>query len=176
MSATTDFTVYESPIGPLTLVAGEAGLSGLYFPGRAPELPPEPSGRSPTLAEAAEQLEEYFAGERQRFELQLDLHGTPFQLSVWDQLLALRYGETISYKHLAERLGRPDRIRAVGGAVGRTPVPIIVPCHRAVGSDGSLTGYGGGLQRKQALLDLEGRTAAGLSPDPAWAFRQLTLN
>jgi methylated-DNA-[protein]-cysteine S-methyltransferase len=175
MSATCDFTLYESPIGPLTLVAGEGGLSGLYFPGRAPALAPEPSGRSPALAEATEQLEEYFAGDRQRFELGLDLHGTPFQRSVWDQLLSLPYGETISYKRLAQRLGRLDRIRAVGGAVGRTPVPIIVPCHRAVGSDGSLTGYGGGLQRKQALLDLESRVAAGQTPDPAWAFRQLAL-
>jgi methylated-DNA-[protein]-cysteine S-methyltransferase len=175
MSATTDFTVYESPIGPLTVVAGQGGLSNLYFPGRAPALPPETSGRSPALAEATEQLEEYFAGERQRFELQLDLRGTPFQRAVWGELRALPYGETISYKRLAERLGRLDRIRAVGGAVGRTPVPIIVPCHRAVGSDGSLTGYGGGLQRKQALLDLESRVAGGLAPDPAWAFRQLTL-
>jgi methylated-DNA-[protein]-cysteine S-methyltransferase len=175
MSATCDFTVYESPIGPLTLAAGEAGLSGLYFPGRAPALVPERSGRSPALADAVEQLEEYFAGERQRFELRLDLRGTPFQRSVWDELLSIPYGETISYKRLAERLGRLDRVRAVGGAVGRTPVPIIVPCHRAVGSDGSLTGYGGGLQRKQALLDLEGRVAGGLAPDPAWAFRQLTL-
>jgi methylated-DNA-[protein]-cysteine S-methyltransferase len=175
MSATTDSTVYESPIGPLTLVAGERGLCGLYFPGRAPALPPGASGRSPTLAETAEQLEEYFAGDRQRFELRFDLRGTPFQRAVWDELLAVPYGETISYKRLAERLGRLDRIRAVGGAVGRTPVPIIVPCHRAVGSDGSLTGYGGGLQRKQALLDLESRAAAGLAPDPAWTFRQLTL-
>jgi methylated-DNA-[protein]-cysteine S-methyltransferase len=175
MSAIRDFTVYESPIGPLTLAAGEGGLSGLYFPGRAPALPPQTSGRSPALAEATGQLEEYFAGERQLFELRLDLQGTAFQQSVWDQLLSIPFGETISYKRLAERLGRLDRVRAVGGAVGRTPVPIIVPCHRAVGSDGSLTGYGGGLQRKQALLDLESRVAAGRPPDAAWAFRQLAL-
>jgi methylated-DNA-[protein]-cysteine S-methyltransferase len=160
MSATTDHTVFDSPIGPLTLVAGERGLASLYFPGRAPSLP-EASGRSSVIAEAVEQLEDYFAGERREFDLPLDLQGTPFQRAVWGELLDVGYGETISYKALASRLGRLDRIRAVGGAVGRTPVPIIVPCHRAVGSDGSLTGYGGGLQRKQALLDLESRTVAG---------------
>jgi methylated-DNA-[protein]-cysteine S-methyltransferase len=175
VTASLDSTVYESPLGPLTLVAGDHGLSGLYFPGRAPSLAWR-TGSAPALAAAVEQLEQYFAGERQRFELPLQLQGTPFQMSVWQELLRVPYGETIAYKGLAERLGRLDRVRAVGAAVGRTPVPIIVPCHRAVGSDGSLTGYGGGLQRKQALLDLEGRTAAGRSPDPAWAFRQLTLS
>lgn len=167
-------TVYESPLGPLTLVADSGRLSGLYFPGRAPALP-EPDGAAPVLESAVSQLEEYFAGERRSFDLPLLLQGTPFQMSVWHELLEVPYGDTISYKGLAERLGRLDRVRAVGAAVGRTPVPIIVPCHRAVGSDGSLTGYGGGLQRKAALLDLEGRTAAGRSPNPAWAFRQLTL-
>jgi methylated-DNA-[protein]-cysteine S-methyltransferase len=160
VNASLDSTVYESPLGPLTLAAGDQGLSGLYFPGRAPALPAA-SGRSPALAAATEQLEEYFAGERRAFELDLDLRGTPFQRTVWAELLAIPYGETLSYKGIADRLGRLDRVRAVGAAVGRTPVPIIVPCHRAVGSDGSLTGYGGGLQRKQALLDLEGRTVAG---------------
>jgi methylated-DNA-[protein]-cysteine S-methyltransferase len=160
MSPITDHTVFESPIGPLTLAAGDRGLAALYFPGRAPALP-EASGDSAVLADAVDQLEDYFAGERRSFDLPLDLQGTPFQRSVWDELLQVGFGETISYKALAGRLGRLDRIRAVGGAVGRTPVPIIVPCHRAVGSDGSLTGYGGGLQRKQALLDLEARTVAG---------------
>jgi methylated-DNA-[protein]-cysteine S-methyltransferase len=172
MSATT---VYESPLGPLTLLAEAGRLSGLYFPGRAPALPEPDVATPPVLEAAVSQLEEYFAGERQQFELPLQLQGTPFQVSVWHELLNVPYGETVSYKGLAERLGRLDRVRAVGAAVGRTPVPIIVPCHRAVGSDGSLTGYGGGLQRKAALLDLEGRTAAGRSPNPAWSFRQLTL-
>ena len=157
MSATT---VFESPIGPLTLVAGERGLTNLFFPGRGPS-PAEASGGSAVLADAVDQLDEYFAGERRSFDLPLDLQGTPFQRSVWAELLEIAYGKTISYKAIATRLGRLDRVRAVGGAVGRTPVPIIVPCHRAVGSDGSLTGYGGGLQRKQALLDLEARTVAG---------------
>jgi methylated-DNA-[protein]-cysteine S-methyltransferase len=172
MSATT---VYESPLGPLTLVAEAGRLRGLYFPGRAPALP-EPDAAPPVLDAAVAQLEEYFAGERQKFDLPLELQGTPFQVSVWHQLLEIPYGETVSYKGLAEGLGRLDRVRAVGAAVGRTPVPIIVPCHRAVGSDGSLTGYGGGLQRKAALLDLEGRTATGRPPNPAWSFRQLTLS
>jgi methylated-DNA-[protein]-cysteine S-methyltransferase len=160
MSPITDHTVFASPIGPLTLAAGDRGLAALYFPGRAPALA-EASGDSAVLADAVGQLEDYFAGKRRSFDLPLDLQGTPFQRSVWDELLHVGFGETISYKALAARLGRLDRIRAVGGAVGRTPVPIIVPCHRAVGSDGSLTGYGGGLQRKQALLDLEARTVAG---------------
>jgi methylated-DNA-[protein]-cysteine S-methyltransferase len=155
--------IYDSPLGPLTLVAGAGGLSALYFPGRAPDVVKpgrDPAGAA-TLAVAIEQLDEFFAGERRDFELPLDLRGTPFQLSVWRELLAIPYGATESYKGLAARLGRVDRVRAVGAAVGRTPVPIIVPCHCAVGSDGSLTGYGGGLQRKQALLDLEARTVAG---------------
>jgi len=168
------WTVYDSPIGPLTLIAGDAGLSGLCFPEYAPALP-EAEREPETLAEVTRQLDEYFAGTRQRFELQLDLHGTPFQLAVWEQLRALDYGTTVSYGELARRIGREDRVRAVGGAVGRTPVPIIVPCHRVIGADGSLTGYGGGIPRKSALLTLEAGVASGAGPGPAW-HRQLTLS
>jgi methylated-DNA-[protein]-cysteine S-methyltransferase len=168
------WTTYESPLGPLTLVGEAGGLSGLRFPGRGPALD-EAAHRPDAFGAAVEQLEEYFAGERRRFELNLDLRGTPFQQAVWRQLLELPFGTRISYAELAARIGRPDRVRAVGGAVGATPVPIVVPCHRVVGSDGSLTGYGGGLQRKQALLDLEGRVAHGHRPEPAWTFRQLAL-
>ncbi len=154
------WTIYASPLGPLTLVGGPAGLASLRFPGGAG--PPADADHDPDAFGAAlGQLEEYFSGERNRFELALDLGGTPFQRRVWSRLLTIPYGTTTSYSALARATGRPDRVRAVGAAVGRTPVPIIVPCHRAVAADGALTGYGGGLQRKRALLDLEARAAAG---------------
>ena len=168
------WTIYESPLGPLTLLGGPAGLAGLHFPGRAGRLD-EADHRPSAFRAALEQLEQYFAGELDAFELELDLRGTGFQRRVWDRLREIPYGSTISYTGLAQAIGRADRVRAVGGAVGRTPVPIVVPCHRVVGADGALTGYGGGLQRKAALLDLEARAAAGLPPDPAWAFRQMAL-
>jgi methylated-DNA-[protein]-cysteine S-methyltransferase len=119
-------------------------------------------------------LDEYFRGHRIRFELTLELTGTPFQQRVWEALREIPYGATVSYAELAGTIGRPDRVRAVGGAVGRTPVPIIVPCHRVIGSDGSLTGYGGGLHRKRALLDLEAATVAD-QDSPLPGHRQLTL-
>lgn len=166
--------VYESPIGPLTLLAGEAGLAGLRFPGKGGRL--QQDDQSPGgLTDAVEQLEAYFAGARRGFELDLGLRGSDFQRSVWAELRRIPYGSTVSYAELAEAVGRPEVVRAVGAAVGQTPVPIVVPCHRVIGSDGSLTGYGGGLQRKAALLDLEARVAAGGSPEPAWAFRQQQL-
>jgi methylated-DNA-[protein]-cysteine S-methyltransferase len=166
----TPWDIHESPLGPLTLFAGRRGLSGLAFPGRAAGLAEE--DRDPAaLGRAVEQLEAYFAGERHSFDLELDLAGTPFQQRVWAELRRIPYGETVSYSELAARIGRSDIVRAVGAAVGRTPVPIIVPCHRVLGADGSLTGYGGGLQRKRALLDLE---ASG-GGHPAAALRQLAL-
>ncbi len=172
--AVTAWTVYESPLGHLTLLGDGDGLRAMYFPGRSGPLDeairdPEP------FDEAMTQLGEYFAGERRRFELALALEGTPFQRRVWAALAEIPYGHTRSYGELAEEIGRPDRVRAVGAAVGRTPVPIIVPCHRVIGADGSLTGYGGGLQRKQALLDLEAQARGGAVPAPVWAGRQLSL-
>jgi methylated-DNA-[protein]-cysteine S-methyltransferase len=149
------WTVYESPLGPLTLTGSGARLSGLYFPDRGPPLPKQARDEH-ALAPALRQLDQYFAGERRSFELELELHGNPFKQAVWRELRGIPYGSTVTYKEIATRIGRLDRIRAVGGAVGATPVPIVVPCHRVVGSDGSLTGYGGGLERKQALLELEG--------------------
>ena len=136
------------------------------------------------MPDVVEQLEGYFAGERQAFDLPLDLRGTPLQLAVWQELLQIPYGTTTNYGELAARIDetlyRSDvepyqRARAVGAANGRNPVAIIVPCHRVIGADGSLTGYGGGLHRKQALLDLERRTIAGETPDPAWSSRQLAM-
>jgi methylated-DNA-[protein]-cysteine S-methyltransferase len=168
------WTVYESPLGPLTLLGGPRGLTALRFPGRGDALD-EAAHDPAAFAEPLRQLEEYLAGRRRRFHLALDLGGTPFQRAVWARLLAIPYGATTTYGALAAAMGRPDRVRAVGAAVGRTPVPIVVPCHRVLGADGSLTGYGGGLHRKQALLDLERRGATGLAPKPAWAFRQLAL-
>jgi methylated-DNA-[protein]-cysteine S-methyltransferase len=166
--------VHESPLGPLTLLATDRGLGGLAFPGRAHGLDERDRDRA-ALASAAEQLEAYFAGERRAFDVPLDLHGTPFQQRVWAELRRIPYGETVTYSELAGRVGRPDVVRAVAACVGRTPVPIVVPCHRVLGADGSLTGYGGGLQRKRALLDLERRLSDG-DPAPAGAaFRQLAL-
>jgi methylated-DNA-[protein]-cysteine S-methyltransferase len=155
------WTTYDSPIGPLTLAAGPRGLTNLAFPGRL--RPPAAATRRPMRA-VVDQLEAYFAGDLQSFDLELDLHGTPLQRAVWKELLEIPYGTTMSYGELAgridESLYRSDvepyrRARAVGAANGRNPIAIIVPCHRVIGADGSLTGYGGGLQRKQALLDLE---------------------
>jgi methylated-DNA-[protein]-cysteine S-methyltransferase len=152
------WTIHDSPLGPLTLRGGPRGLTALHFPGRGG--PRSEDERSPTLfAAAVRQLEEYFAAERREFDLALDLGGTAFQRSVWAQVAAVPYGATTTYAALARALGRPAAVRAVAAAVGRTPVPIVVPCHRVLASDGALTGYLGGLERKQALLDLE-RTAA----------------
>jgi methylated-DNA-[protein]-cysteine S-methyltransferase len=170
MEPMTRWTTYESPLGPLTLRGGPRGLTALDFPGRG--TPRDEAGRAPDLfADAVAQLEAYFAAERRTFDLELELGGTPFQNAVWQRLLQIPCGETISYGALARALGRPGSVRAVAAAVGRTPVPIIVPCHRVVAGDGALTGYRGGLQRKQALLDLE----RGAAPAPAWAERRLEL-
>jgi methylated-DNA-[protein]-cysteine S-methyltransferase len=166
-----NWTTYESPFGALTLIGSPDGLARLYFPGQAG--PPDEARRDPeTFRDAVAQLDEYFAGRRQRFELALDLVGTPFQRSVWEQLAAIPCGETRAYGELARAIGRPDRARAVGAAVGRTPVPIIVPCHRAVGADGGLTGYLGGLPLKRALLDLEAAVSGGEPLPDVWAGRQ----
>ena len=151
-------TVTPSPYGPLTLVADDAVLCGLYMTEQRHRPPEETFGpRDDTLfGEAEEQLEAYFAGELKEFTLGLKLAGTPFQRSVWDQLTLIPYGETRSYGDLADALGNPGASRAVGLANGKNPIGIIVPCHRVVGASGSLTGYGGGLDRKQRLLAFEG--------------------
>jgi methylated-DNA-[protein]-cysteine S-methyltransferase len=165
----------DTPLGTLTLTASDEGLDGLFFPGRSPVLD-EADHCPERFGQVAGQLVEYFAGVRQRFEVDIDLsRGTPFQRSVWQQLQLLPYGETTSYSQLAIRLGRLDRVRAVGAAVGRTPLPIIVPCHRVIGSDGKLTGYIGGLQRKQALLDMESAVRDGREAPATLRPRQLAL-
>jgi methylated-DNA-[protein]-cysteine S-methyltransferase len=181
MSADTAWTIYESPIGPLTVIAGPLGIRGVHFPGRSPRL--REQGRRP-MAAVVEQLDAYFAGERRAFELDLDLRGAPLQKLVWTQLREIPYGATTSYGELAGRIEEAaypaalepyKRVRLAAGAIGKTPTPILVPCHRVIGADGSLTGYGGGLQRKQALLDLERGGAAGEPPPPSWENRQLPM-
>lgn len=151
-----------TPLGPLLLARTKAGLAGAWFARQkhhpaaidAPERDDDP-----LLADAASQLRAYFAGERSTFDLALDLQGTPFQRAVWAELLSIAPGATCSYGAIAGRLGMPAASRAVGSAVGRNPLSIIVPCHRVVGSTGSLTGYAGGLDRKTALLRLEAPAA-----------------
>ena len=145
-----------------------------HRPGRAGPLD-ERGHRPAALAGAVGQLDEYFAGERLRFDLPLDLGGTAFQRAVWRRLLEIPYGTTIDYGTLARAVGRPGIVRAVAAAVGRTPAPIIVPCHRVLAADGRPTGYIGGLARKRALLDLEARVAGGPSAGPGRRPRQPTL-
>jgi len=153
----------DSPIGPLTLVADGGKLVGLYMAVAGHEPDPamlgEPAGPAdPVIAATTRQLADYFAGSLTRFDLPVAFTGTEFQQAVWTALQAIPYGATISYGELAMRIGQPSASRAVGLANGKNPVSIIVPCHRVVGSTGDLTGYGGGLNRKQYLLDFEQRT------------------
>ena len=150
----------STPIGTLTLVASAEGLTNILFDGESPaeanlpdDLPIDES--DPTLEAASVQLCEYFEGRRTEFDLPLDLRGTDFQRQAWLALAEVPYGATTSYGAQAEAIGRPGAARAVGAANGQNPVPIVLPCHRIVGADGSLTGFGGGLGLKQRLLDLE---------------------
>ncbi len=150
--------IVDSPLGDLTLVATSKGLIHIRFPAQKDE---SPSGEAGTATESIldlseAQLIEYFAGRRFRFELPLCPVGTEFQLSVWWALAEISYGNTLSYGELARRIGRPKAVRAVGAANGANPLPIVLPCHRVIGADGSLTGFGGGLPAKISLLELEG--------------------
>lgn len=161
------FWEMPSPVGPLLLSGDADGLSGISFAAGKRPARPEPEwrrSRAP-FEKVVEELEEYFSGGRTRFDVRLALRGTPFQLDVWSILQTIPYGGTTTYGEIARRLKKPDASRAVGAANGRNPVPIIVPCHRVVGSDGSLTGFGGGLPVKKALLALEARHAADSSPE-----------
>ncbi|MBV9339645.1 MAG: methylated-DNA--[protein]-cysteine S-methyltransferase [Acidobacteria bacterium] len=155
--SSTVYTHIESPFGPLLLAANEAGLRQIAFPARNQPAPPEPGWQEDTqsLIAASEQLRRYFAGELEDFDLPLSPEGTPFQQQVWRELLNIPYGKTISYGELAARLGNPKASRAVGLANGSNPVPIVIPCHRVIGANGKLTGYGGGLHIKEKLLALE---------------------
>jgi methylated-DNA-[protein]-cysteine S-methyltransferase len=175
------WTIFESPVGALSVVAGREGIRHLSFPGHL-RLPPE--GQTRALPEVEGQLMAYFAGELREFDLRLDLRGTALQREVWRRLLEIPYGETVSYGELAGRIDAGlfpadvepwQRARVVGAANGRNPVAIVVPCHRVIGADGSLTGYAGGLHRKQALLDLERGSVSGDRPDPRTLGRQLSM-
>ena len=147
------YETYKSPVGPITLTSEGAGLTSLHT---GKFRIPAGWKRDPKMfRDVVRQLDDYFAGKLNKFDVPLDLKGTAFQLKVWNAMLDIPHGGTMSYGELARRIGYPKAARAVGQASGRNPVAIIVPCHRVVGSNGSLTGYGGGLPRKAALLDLE---------------------
>lgn len=147
----------NTPVGDLLLAGDDAGLSLIGFPQGKMRRDPEPDWifNEQPFAEACRQLDEYFAGERKAFDLPLHLSGTDFQVQVLEELLCIPYGETTSYGAIAKRIGRPRAMRAVGAANGRNPIPIVIPCHRVIGSGGDLTGFGGGLDTKAALLRLE---------------------
>ncbi len=149
----------ESPIGPLLLAGDNEGLHEISFVNGQRPAKPDPSWKeqSAPLKETIRQLRAYFAGELENFDLPLAPQGTPFQLTVWNNLRNIPYGETISYGELAGRIGNPKASRAVGLANGSNPIPIVIPCHRVIGSNGKLTGYGGGLPIKEKLLALERR-------------------
>ena len=147
----------DTPIGELLLAGEDGALSMIGFPKGSMRREPEADWifNEQPLAEACRQLREYFAGERQAFDIPVQLNGTEFQVSVLQALQKIPYGQTTSYGEIARRIGRPKAVRAVGAANGRNPIPIVVPCHRVIGSTGDLTGFGGGLDTKEALLRLE---------------------
>lgn len=152
------YTEHPSPLGTLLLAASEQGLRGVYFEQHKYFNGPagwQQDNEQTHLRNAARQLDEYFANERSTFDIALDMCGTPFQLAVWGILQTLPFGGTTSYGEIARRLANPQAVRAVGTAIGRNPVSIIVPCHRVLGTSGALSGYAGGLTRKQYLLTLE---------------------
>ena len=153
-----DYDEYRSPQGTMLIAATPKGLAGVYFKGQK-HFPKQRQwqrdARHPVLRQAKRELSEYFAGKRTRFSVALDPQGTDFQRSVWKQIARVEFGKTLTYGELARRAGHPGSARAAGAATGRNPLGVIVPCHRIMGADGSLTGYAGGLQRKRALLALE---------------------
>jgi methylated-DNA-[protein]-cysteine S-methyltransferase len=153
------YTTFESPVGPLLLAGDSLALRQVSFRSSKRSAPPQADWRQDQkpFAEVVRQLQAYFGGELKEFDLPLAMEGTEFQLRVWNALRAIPYGETISYTQLAGRIGNPKAVRAVGLANGSNPIPIIVPCHRVIGSDGSLTGFGGGLSTKKMLLELENK-------------------
>lgn len=154
----------DTPIGELLLAGEDDALSMIGFPKGSMRRDPEPDWiyNEKPLTKARQQLEEYFAGTRKDFDLPLNINGTEFQVSVLEALRNIPYGETVSYGEIARRIGRPKAVRAVGAANGRNPIPIVVPCHRVIGSSGDLTGFGGGLDTKEALLRLEAENTQDL--------------
>lgn len=157
---------FTTPLGPVLATANESGITGIYFVGQRYEIAIgrdwREDGADPVLAECERQLGEYFAGRRRDFELPLAPAGSDFQQRVWREIARIPFGATISYAELAQRAGAAGSARAAGAATGRNPLSIVVPCHRVLGSDGSLTGYAGGLERKTRLLEIEGALAGTL--------------
>jgi methylated-DNA-[protein]-cysteine S-methyltransferase len=152
--------IFDSPIGKLLLTSNGDALTGLYM-----DKEPEGAWEADDLTPAKQQLGEYFAGKRRVFDLKLAPQGTDFQMRVWKALQEIPYGETVSYLHIATRIGQPSAVRAVGAANGKNPIGIIIPCHRVIGAAGQLVGYGGGLPRKKWLLEHE-------SPTPSLPFER----
>lgn len=167
--ATLCYQPLTTSLGTFLLAASDQGLCRLHLPGEADWSGwfekhtggPASPGWNPVLRRAASQLEQFLAGERRDFDLALDLRGTPFQVGVWNQLRSIPFGETRSYAQVAAGIGRPRSSRAVGAATGRNPIPVVVPCHRVIGSNGRLVGYAGGLGLKRRLLELEGVLVPG---------------
>jgi len=171
-------TTHETPVGELTLVASDAGLRAILWPRLSPTragIQPRPhrDPNHPVLQRTAAQLDQYFAGTRTAFDIPLDLQGTRFQLAAWRSLAEIPFGTTTSYGRQAAALGIPTAARALGAANGANPVCIVLPCHRVIGADGSLTGFGGGLPTKQWLLDHEARVlASNILSTPQWPHQQ----
>jgi len=168
----TLYSLFESPLGELLLIAHDDSLAGVYFTDQthAPQIHPDWVRRNdlPVFAELRKQLGEYTWGEREVFDVPIELTGSKFQVRVWEQIIAIPFGETVTYTELANRIGDPQAVRAVGTAAGANPICWALPCHRVVGKDGSLTGYAGGLARKKALLDFEAARHAGREIILAW--------
>ncbi|WP_219097025.1 methylated-DNA--[protein]-cysteine S-methyltransferase [Pseudomonas sp. UMAB-40] len=164
---TYTFTTLASPVGELKLVAKDSRLAAILWENDKPHRvrlgPMSEAPDNPILLRAVQQLQEYFAGTRNRFDLELDFAGTDFQKKVWQALLTIPFGETRSYSQIAEQIGNPSAVRAVGAANGKNPISIVAPCHRVIGASGKLTGFAGGLEAKERLLTLEGCEWSGAS-------------
>ena len=158
----TCYSYVETPVGTLLLTGDGKRLHEIVFPVKDRRPDPATEERAEPFREVTRQLTAYFEGSLKEFDLELAPQGTPFQLRVWEELQRIPYGETISYGELAQRIGNPSASRAVGAANGRNPIPIVIPCHRVIGAGGSLTGFGGGLEVKRALLDLERKSRQGV--------------
>lgn len=180
ISLPIESSLFASPLGTLRLATQGSHLVGVWFDDQ-PGIPAWALSANPlplqgVMLETVGQLNDYLAGNRQAFDLPIRIHGgTPFQRSVWQALQAIPYGETTSYAAIANAIGRPSAVRAVGGAIGRNPLGIVIPCHRVVGKDGSMTGYTGGLARKKTLLSLENRDCQGLTSPSCTASLSLGL-
>lgn len=153
------YSVMKSPVGDITLIADDENLCSIYWPNQEPDKKKfsdlERKDNSKVLRAAVKQLNQYFDGKRPAFDLPIKMDGTDFQRNVWRALTSIKFGETVSYRDIANKVGNPKAVRAVGAAIGKNPISIIIPCHRVIGTNGKLTGFAGGLGTKEFLLDLE---------------------